>query len=170
MTEGPLQREVGARARWGMRAALVACAMMSAASLGISLAGLRARAHVVAVPAARLPETFRDTCGGPVVLRATVARASFAAEPRDAVARASRIVPAMWGGRMRGVKIYAIRPGSLPAMIGLRNGDTLLRIQDVDLVAPDALLEATRRIRDAGLVTIVLERRGCPMVLLVSVS
>jgi S1-C subfamily serine protease len=174
MEEQMLRREVSAPPSRTWRLALLACASVSGVSLGLSIAALRAPARVVVAVA---PAAIRSELPAPVacvdrmVLHATVARDALRTSYEgDAVLRSARIVPAVYAGGPRGFKIYAIRPGSLPAMIGLANGDTLTHIQGVSLVSADAALEAVRLARDAGVVTVDLERHGCPITIVVRVT
>ncbi len=69
-------------------------------------------------------------------------------EEMAAVAGSARMVPALTDGVPSGIKVYAIRPGSLLATIGLENGDTLRAIDDVPLTSPDAALEVYRPLSD----------------------
>lgn len=73
----------------------------------------------------------------------------------DALARQARIVPAITNGQPFGLKLYAIRPGSIYLALGLRNGDTLRSINGVDLSTPDTL--AT--LKDATALQILVVRR-----------
>ena len=56
------------------------------------------------------------------------------ANPRDLLASA-RLVPHLDDGGAAGVRILAIRPGSVPDLLGLENGDVLRRLDDRDLGA-----------------------------------
>jgi type II secretory pathway component PulC len=56
------------------------------------------------------------------------------------LAAQARLVPVVRDGAPNGFKVYAIRPGSLVQALGLRNGDTLLAVNDLALSGPiDAL-------------------------------
>lgn len=81
------------------------------------------------------------------------------------LARQARIVPSMRGGQIIGFKIFGVRPGSLFRRLGLRNGDTVLRIGDHAVVTPDAALQAYETLRQAEHFEIGLERRGRRLVL-----
>lgn len=81
------------------------------------------------------------------------------ASPRS-LASGARIVPAITEGEVNGFKIYAIRPKSLFAALGLENGDTITDIGDVHLESPDRALEAYQQVRDADEVTLEVIRRG----------
>lgn len=78
-------------------------------------------------------------------------------------ARSVRIVPAMMNGKIIGVKLYAIRPGSLAAALGLMNGDTLRKVGSTELTDLDKALEAYTHLRDATDLKIELTRRGKPL-------
>lgn len=76
----------------------------------------------------------------------------------DAFARQARIVPAFRNGQPDGFKLYAIRPGSLWATIGVRNGDTIQAINGHALTTGDAALDAYVKVRDATTVELALRR------------
>ena len=64
----------------------------------------------------------------------------------EVVARSARIIPVLTDGRPRGLRLYAIRPGSPAALLGLRNGDTVLAIDDLPVVGdPGELGPLTER-------------------------
>jgi len=76
------------------------------------------------------------------------------------VASSARIVPTLNDGVPAGIKLYAIRPGSLLATIGLENGDTLRAINDVPLTSPDAALEVYRPLHQPDHFDLDVLRRG----------
>ncbi len=78
----------------------------------------------------------------------------------EGLATAARFVPRLVDGRPRGVKLYAIRPGSYIDQLGLKNGDTLVALNGFDLSVPDQALEAYAHTRGASHVLLDLERRG----------
>ena len=75
-------------------------------------------------------------------------------------ARSARVVPSMVLGQPDGFKLYAIRPSSTIAHLGLTNGDTIHAINGIELTAPDKALEAFTKLKTANEVTIDLTRRG----------
>jgi len=79
-----------------------------------------------------------------------------------AAARAARIVPSIKDGKPNGFKLYAIRPNSLFAKIGLQNGDTVSSINGFDMSSPDKALEVYTKVRSASNLSISLIRRGQP--------
>ncbi len=80
-------------------------------------------------------------------------------EPR-ALMRQARIVPSITASGVRGVRIYAIRPGSLFEALGLRNGDTLMTIDGHSLVDGELPVAQYEPIPDRDFVDLQLDRRG----------
>ncbi len=78
----------------------------------------------------------------------------------DAFARQARIVPAIRNGQPEGFKLYAIRPNTLWATIGLKNGDTIRAINGMPLTSLDKALEVYTKVKDATRLEIELNRRG----------
>ncbi len=81
------------------------------------------------------------------------------------VARGARIVPAVQDGESQGFKLYAIRPNSIFAKVGLNNGDTIREINGFELSSPDRALEVYQRVRNASNLEVEVERRGERMTL-----
>ncbi len=79
------------------------------------------------------------------------------------MARGARIVPSIKNGKPHGFKLYAIRPSSIYAALGLHNGDTILAANGFVLDTPDKALEAYTQLRSAKTIVVELERRGKPM-------
>ena len=111
-------------------------------------------------PAARDDDVRRGVrcgVGGCRVDRALVDRAL--ADPTSLLSSV-RAAPLVAGGSAAGFKLYAIRPGSLIAALGLENGDTLKSINGLDLSDARQALEAFNRLRSASHLTLAVERRG----------
>jgi hypothetical protein len=137
-----------------------------------------------ATPPARLepapPPTGSDADGGELdhaivvidgthrkVTRALVTR--LLANPMAALERA-RIVPAMEHGKPVGFKLYAIRPRSLLARLGLANGDTLVRVNGLELSSADDALQVYTKLRAATSVELELVRLGKPVTIAISIT
>lgn len=86
-------------------------------------------------------------------------------EDPSQVARGARIVPAVQDGQSEGFKLYAIRPNSIFAKVGLNNGDTINEINGFELTSPDRALEVYQRVRDASNIEVKVTRRGEPVTL-----
>jgi hypothetical protein len=87
----------------------------------------------------------------------------------DSFLATMRIVPAMRNGRPEGFKVYAIRPLSPLARIGIANGDTIQELNGHTLDSADKALEAFTALRSARVVDISLVRRGVPMTITVTI-
>jgi len=71
-----------------------------------------------------------------------------------------RVVPNFTDGQPDGFKVFAIRPGSLFAKIGLQNGDVLKRINGVEISGPEQAFEAYQRLKDETSIQIDLSRNN----------
>ncbi|MBT8492326.1 MAG: hypothetical protein KJO07_04640 [Deltaproteobacteria bacterium] len=81
------------------------------------------------------------------------------------VARGARVVPSIKNGKTVGFKLYAIRPSSVFAKIGLMNGDTLHSINNFELTSLDKGLEIYTKVREASNLSVNVTRRGKQMTL-----
>jgi type II secretory pathway component PulC len=70
------------------------------------------------------------------------------ADPTD-LSQGARIVPAFRDGRSEGLKLQAIKPGSVFDQLGLLNDDIVTTINGHDLSTPDNALWAYTQVRDA---------------------
>lgn len=77
-----------------------------------------------------------------------------------ALATSARFVPSIKDGKPNGFKLYAIRPGSVFAKIGLQNADLIKQINGLDMSTPDKALEAYTKLKSASHLTVVVERRN----------
>jgi general secretion pathway protein C len=79
------------------------------------------------------------------------------------IAGDARVIPLRRDGRNIGWQVTSLQPGSLLASIGLKDGDTLLRINGFKLDAPEKALEAYQRLREAVVFDLDIERAGAPV-------
>jgi general secretion pathway protein C len=86
-----------------------------------------------------------------------------------AVAKGARVVPSMKNGKPDGFKLYAIRPTSAFAKLGLSNGDTLQSINGFELTSADKALEVYTKLREATSLEVEVTRRGKPVTLKYSI-
>lgn len=86
-----------------------------------------------------------------------------------AVVKGARVVPAMKNGKPEGFKLYAIRPTSAFAKLGLSNGDTLTAINGFELNSADKALEVYTKLREATSLELEVNRRGKPVTLKYSI-
>lgn len=87
-----------------------------------------------------------------------------------AASKGARVVPAVKNGKPDGLKLYAIRPSSVYAKIGLNNGDTIHSINGIDVSTPDKMLEAYVSLKDAKEFTLDITRRGQPVTQVITIT
>jgi type II secretory pathway component PulC len=75
----------------------------------------------------------------------------------------ARIVPNIKDGRAHGFKLFAIRPGSVYARLGIVNGDTVLALNGHDMSSPEKALEVYSKLRTAKELVVELDRKGSPL-------
>lgn len=75
-------------------------------------------------------------------------------------ARSARIVPSFKDGSPNGLKLFAIRRGSLFAELGLKNGDVVTAANGRALSSPDAVLALYPKLLQAKQVRLDILRRG----------
>jgi len=90
----------------------------------------------------------------------TVARAVTSPAP---LLRSLRVVPEQQDGKLVGLRLFGIRPGSLLSMLGLQNGDRLESINGFDITNPEKALEAYARLRTATRLSVRVVRLGRPL-------
>lgn len=91
----------------------------------------------------------------------------FLANPQD---HRVRIVPAVENGNATGFKLFAIRPDSVPARLGLLNGDTVHAVNGTSIVTVDTAMEVFTKLRDASRIELGITRRGKSVVLVIDIE
>lgn len=84
--------------------------------------------------------------------------------------RQARVMPSIRDGVTLGFKFYGIKPGSLPRLIGMKNGDLLTAINGVEVRSFDQLLDQVVRLRIVRSFDLDIERKGEPVRLRVDVE
>lgn len=69
-----------------------------------------------------------------------------------------RIMPAVTDGQVRGLKLYGVRPGSLPKQLGLKNGDLLAALDGQPLTSTGDVLAVLQR--GPASLDLEVERKG----------
>lgn len=83
--------------------------------------------------------------------------------PSGSALRSVRVVPHVVDGTPRGFRLLGLRPGSLPARMGLQNGDHVLAVNGHDLGSPERALMAYSSTQASGTALVALERSGQPL-------
>ena len=86
-------------------------------------------------------------------------------ENQSDLMRSARIVPEQQGGKVVGIRLFGVRPGTLLDALGFRNGDRLETINGYPISSPEKALEAYAAVRNASNVKVAIVRRGQPMTL-----
>ena len=71
-----------------------------------------------------------------------------------------RVVPNFQDGQANGFKVFAIKPQSIFAQIGLKNGDVIKSINDQDITTPDKAFKAFQEMRNEKSFSVNISRRG----------
>ncbi len=78
----------------------------------------------------------------------------------EVLARQARVVPSMRDGESAGFKFYGIRPGSIPKLLGFKNGDLLETVNGEALNSVDQALALYTKFRDSTTLELGLVRKG----------
>lgn len=82
----------------------------------------------------------------------------------ESLARSARVIPLVVDGEARGMKLYGIRSGSVPRLLGFKNGDLVRAVNGQPLTVESALgLYEALRERRLGRLAVEIERRGVVM-------
>lgn len=86
----------------------------------------------------------------------------------DAILTGARATPHFEDGKLTGVKLSGIRPGSLYAAAGLANGDVVVAVNGFTADDPGRALELWARLKDQATLEVSVLRRGKPLTLTVT--
>lgn len=75
----------------------------------------------------------------------------------------ARVMPSILDGDPRGFKFYGLRPGGLPKLIGMKNGDLLVAIGGVQVRTLEQVMQQILRLRTANALDLDIERKGEPV-------
>ena len=71
-----------------------------------------------------------------------------------------RVVPNFENGKTTGFKVFAIRPDSIFDKIGLKNGDVIQRINDMDINSPEKAFEIFQQLKSEKNLSLDITRNG----------
>ncbi|MFO7561070.1 MAG: hypothetical protein R6X02_00375 [Enhygromyxa sp.] len=81
----------------------------------------------------------------------------------DSLLRQARVVPDLRDGATQGLKLYGVRPGSMPHLFGVQNGDTIKRVNGHQLTSPAEALAAYEALSSEVEFRVEIERRSQPL-------
>ncbi len=71
-----------------------------------------------------------------------------------------RVVPNFANGQADGFKVFAIKPNSIFAKVGLKNGDVIHKVNGNDITSPEKAFQIFQELRNEKNLTIEISRRG----------
>jgi general secretion pathway protein C len=74
-----------------------------------------------------------------------------------------RVVPAVEDGRIVGMKLFNVKPGSLLGTLGIQNGDQLSSINGFEMTDPQKMMEAYSKLLTANKLSVTVVRGGRPV-------
>jgi len=77
----------------------------------------------------------------------------------------ARLLPSDKDGRVEGFRLSEVKPGGIFGMLGLQNGDTLLRINDFAIDSPDKAMQSFVSLKGQSRIKLDLIRDGRPVTL-----
>jgi general secretion pathway protein C len=75
----------------------------------------------------------------------------------------ARLLPNIKNGKQEGFKILEVRPGGIYESLGLRNGDILLRVNNLEISNPEVAIQALSALRGMDTVTLDIIRDNVKM-------
>ncbi|MCW9050119.1 MAG: PDZ domain-containing protein, partial [Deltaproteobacteria bacterium] len=80
----------------------------------------------------------------------------------NSLLQSARMIPELDNGKTVGFKLVEIEKGSLLEKIGLRVGDLIVEINQVELNSPEKALQIFQQLREANNISLGLMRNGQP--------
>ncbi len=72
----------------------------------------------------------------------------------------ARVVPYLVKNKAAGFRVFSIKPGSIYTKVGLKNGDILQAVNDVELNSPEKLFMLFQQLRNEPKINLAIMRRG----------
>lgn len=77
----------------------------------------------------------------------------------------ARLLPSMKDGKVEGFRVSEVKPAGVFGMVGIKNGDVLLRINDLTIDSPDKAIQSFVSLKGQSRIKLDLIRDGQPMTL-----
>jgi general secretion pathway protein C len=74
----------------------------------------------------------------------------------------AKVVPNIVGGKYRGFRLVGVRSNSLYRAIGLQSGDSIRRVNGIEIDSPTKALQLFEQLRNSNNITVDIDRRGQP--------
>ena len=115
-------------------------------------------------PGGRLPGALASQVGAGSYVIDQRALSSALDNPGQAMTDA-RLLPNSKEGKVEGFNLSEVKPAGLFGMIGLKNGDTLLKVNDFAIDAPDKAMQSFVSLKGQSRIKLDLVRDGRPLTL-----
>lgn len=77
----------------------------------------------------------------------------------------ARLLPSMKDGKVEGFKVSEVKPAGIFGMVGIKNGDTLMRINDFSIDSPEKAIQSLASMKGQSRIKLDLIRDGHPTTL-----
>ncbi len=77
----------------------------------------------------------------------------------------ARLLPSMKDGKVEGFRVSEVKPAGIFGMVGIRNGDNLLRINDFSIDSPEKAIQSLASLKGQNRIKLDLVRDGRPLTL-----
>jgi general secretion pathway protein C len=77
----------------------------------------------------------------------------------------ARLLPSVKEGKVEGFRVSEVKPGGIFAMVGIGNGDTILRINDFSIDSPGKAMQSLMSLKGQSRIKVDLVREGKPTTL-----
>lgn len=74
----------------------------------------------------------------------------------------ARLLPSMKDGKVEGFRVSEVKPAGIFGMVGIKNGDTLMRINDFSIDSPEKAIQALTAMKGQNRIKLDLVRDGKP--------
>jgi len=81
----------------------------------------------------------------------------------DKVLTDARLLPYSDGGKIIGFRISEIKPGGVFSLIGIQNGDVLLRVNDYEINSPEKGVQLLNGLKGESRLSLDLIRNSQPL-------
>jgi general secretion pathway protein C len=99
----------------------------------------------------------------PIAVPVTTVAAADIPRHQASIMSQVRVVPEQRNGKVIGLRLFGIRPGSVLGTVGLRNGDRLESINGFEIASPEKALQVYAQLRTARHLRVLLTRVGKPL-------
>jgi membrane-associated protease RseP (regulator of RpoE activity) len=117
----------------------------------------------------RRAQKLREAGMDILLMRTELSRGLVSPEEQDLMGSSMRMHPVVRDGTTVGMRMFAVRPSSVPGFAGLQTGDVITSINGYPMNAPDTALTAYGSIQTSNTAAVELLREGRRILLVVGI-